>query len=101
MLINNVDAKIICVDIDGTLLYSKLVDDKYVITGANADLINQLNQGHDEGCIIILQTGRHWKHLMVTKQQLKKVGVKYDTVVFGKPPADVYIDDKAIRPDEL
>jgi len=92
---------IYCVDIDGTLLYTKLIDDRYIVTGVNADLIDQLNQGHGEGDIIILHTGRHWKHLTTTIKQLKTAGVIYDTVVFGKPPADVYIDDKAIRPDEL
>ena len=32
----------------------------------------------------------------LTKQQLKDWGVMYNKLIFGKPDADVFIDDKAM-----
>ena len=90
-----------CVDIDGTILYTELVDEEYILSGYNHKLIEKLNRLHADGNIIILHTGRHWKHLIKTKEQLSSGNVRYDTLVHGKPPADVYIDDRAVRPDEF
>ena len=38
-------------------------------------------------------TGIDWKEL--TKKQLKDWNVKHHELIFGKPHADVFIDDKA------
>lgn len=90
-----------CFDIDGTILFSELVDGEYRLTGANIPLIEKIN------CLflcqneIILHTGRHWNHLGLTKNQLQLYGVYYTTLVMGKPVADCYIDDKGMRPDEF
>ena len=35
-----------------------------------------------------------WKEL--TEQQLHTWGVKYHKLLFGKPEADIFVDDKAI-----
>jgi hypothetical protein len=32
----------------------------------------------------------------LTKQQLKDWGVKYNELIFGKPDADIFVDDKGI-----
>ena len=32
--------------------------------------------------------------LTITKKQLKKWGVKYDELIFGKPSYDFFVDDK-------
>ena len=40
-------------------------------------------------------TGKDW--VETTKLQLKKWGVLYDQLLFGKPAGDIYIDDKAIN----
>lgn len=96
----------ICVDIDETLTIKKGPDytkdslpDKPMIK-----LVNQLYaQGHD----IILYTARKMESsghnvgkAMAqagpnTFKWLTKHNVKYHEIFFGKPNADVYIDDKA------
>ena len=38
-------------------------------------------------------TGVDWEDL--TRKQLETWNVSYDDLLFGKPEADVYIDDKA------
>jgi hypothetical protein len=36
-----------------------------------------------------------------TKKQLAKWKVKYDELIFGKPSADCYIDDKGVNSNEF
>ncbi len=94
------------VDIDGTIIYSRLetigVEDlSYTVIGFNKKLILALNKLYDKGDIIVLYTGRHWNHLQTTIEQLTKVGIKYHSLVLGKPVGDFYIDDKSILPDDF
>jgi hypothetical protein len=35
---------------------------------------------------------------LVTFQTLEKFNIEYDEIIFGKPIADIYIDDKALNP---
>jgi hypothetical protein len=35
---------------------------------------------------------------LVTFQTLEKFNIEYDEIIFGKPVADIYIDDKALNP---
>jgi capsule biosynthesis phosphatase len=37
----------------------------------------------------------------ITRQWLDKYEVPYDRLMFGKPYAQYYVDDKAMRPDEF
>jgi hydroxymethylpyrimidine pyrophosphatase-like HAD family hydrolase len=90
-----------CFDIDDTILFSELVDNKYVLRGGNKEIIDKINNLYLDGDEIILHTGRHWNHLKNTVTQLRFYGVKYTTLVMGKPVADFYIDDKGLRPDEF
>lgn len=90
-------------DIDGTIFFSK-VDrkGKYKLIDINKDLIKIINGLYNsDQHEIILHTGRHWNHLSRTRKQLKKYSVKYHTLIMGKPVADYYIDDKAMKPDEF
>ena len=40
-------------------------------------------------------------HYDVTKKWLDKHNVLYDRIITGKEFANIYIDDRAIRPEEL
>ena len=87
-----------CFDIDGTLCKTNGMD--YKISVPFKNVIKIVNKLHSNGNKIILYTARgsltgiDW--LKVTKKQLKSWGVKYDKLVMGKPPADIYIDDKCM-----
>lgn len=50
-----------------------------------------------KGKTVIIHTGRHILNLKVTKAWLEKHNVLYTHLQFGKPVADVYIDDKGLR----
>ena len=89
------------VDIDHTILHTKLVNSKYLISSVDEDMVSRINELYDEGHDIILHTGRHWDKLGETLDQLDEAGISYHTLVMGKPTGDVYVDDKAVRPDEF
>ena len=98
-----------CVDIDGVLCQLKNPDQSYEdlspIEGAAESLKLLRSQGH----YIILYTARHMKTTnsnlgqvlatqgQVTLEWLRKNNFEYDEIYFGKPFADVYIDDLAMK----
>ena len=92
--------KIVC-DIDGTLLYTHVEDGRYIVDDVNQPLIDKINKCFGMGDIVVLFTGRHWNHLEDTYTQVHSAGIKHHSIVCGKPPADVYIDDLGMRPDEF
>jgi hydroxymethylpyrimidine pyrophosphatase-like HAD family hydrolase len=85
--------KIVC-DLDGTLCS---IVENYADAEPNEIAIERINAMHDKGDIIVIQTGRHWNHLPLTKAQLDHWGVKYDSLVMGKTVGDVYIDDLSVK----
>ena len=82
-----------CIDIDGTLCS---IEKEYIDSVGFPERIEAVNELYYSGNIIILWTGRHWNNLEMTVEQLNGWGVKYHSLIMGKPPADVYIDDKAV-----
>ena len=88
----------IVVDIDGTLIDT---DINYQIIKINRKLVAKINEFWYNGNQIVIWTGRHWDKLQFTIEQLKEIGVRYDTLVMAKPTADLYIDDKAITPQDF
>lgn len=87
-----------CFDIDGTICTN--TNGEYEIAQPLKNRIKIVNDLFHEGNQIIMFTARgsttniDWKEL--TKQQLEDWGVNYHKLIFGKPEADVFIDDKAI-----
>ena len=94
---------IYCVDIDGVLCDDMVGD--YEKSKPRKDVIEKINHLYDAGNIIKIFTGRgsktgiDWSEF--TEKQLKSWDVKYHELIFGKPVADVFIDDKAISIEDL
>mgnify|MGYP001583103371 FL=1 len=67
----------------------------------NPEVIKYINRHHQMGDKILLLTargsvtGRDWRSL--TEAQLLRWGVRYDELHFGKPAADMYVDDRAMN----
>ena len=86
-------------DIDGTICNNTNGEYKEAISFP--ERINKINELYSEGHYIIFFTARgfftkkDWKEL--TEQQLSGWGVKYHKLIFGKPNADFYIDDKGVN----
>lgn len=94
----------ICIDLDKTLCVGRPYKDAVPFTGA-ADFLRLLKkQGHT----IIIHTargmgrnngdaGKAVKDIgLITLSQLEDWQFVYDEIYFGKPAADLYIDDKAL-----
>ena len=109
---------IYCIDIDGTLTEPhKGAPWSAVPIQSRIDKVNQL---YDEGATIYLMTARGFirsqehkgsiyeqqgiadEHARErTEAQLKKWGVKYHALYFGKPRAVTYVDDRAVNDKEF
>lgn len=94
----------ICCDIDGVLAAKTPCND-YSLATPMQNNISLINSFYQKGCHIVLftargyKTGLNWEQM--TRDQLSRWGVKYHELLFGKPDADVYIDDKFIDLEEL
>lgn len=100
----------VCFDLDNTLVTNPTIANDYSTVKPivkNIQLLNYLkNDGHE---IIIYTARRMTTHkgnigkvikdiASVTINTLEKLDIHYDELIFGKPIADIYIDDKAINP---
>src|SRR5438309_1622733 len=99
----------IVIDLDGTICELKQTDQTYADVRPLPGAIERLQSLHAEGHTIIIQTARHMASCAGDQGKvLKRVGkttldwldrfeIPYDEIYFGKPNADVYIDDRAMR----
>lgn len=88
-----------CIDIDGTICLTPGTNyERAVPIDKAIELIQNLKKS---GHYVILftargtLTGTDWSE--VTKRQMLEWRVPYDEMHFGKPAADIYIDDKALN----
>jgi ribonucleotide monophosphatase NagD (HAD superfamily) len=86
--------KVISIDIDGTIC---TIEPDYSQCRLIPGAIEAIRKIKQSGYTIFLYTGRHINHFGVTTKWLIENGVPYDHIVFGKPPARYYIDDRAIQ----
>lgn len=101
--------KRICVDLDGCIAKLRRNEQTYADVPPVEGAIEKLRALKEKGYYIIIYTARHMKttqgnpNLAITRigldtlEWLKKYNVPYDEIYFGKPWADLYIDDNAIR----
>lgn len=86
------------VDVDNTLL---LTNGDYTLSTPIQHRVDAVNRLFDEGHHITLFTARGQRsgkdYSELTKQQMETFGVKHHRLLFGKPDADVFIDDKALN----
>lgn len=88
---------IYCFDLDNTLC--KTVNTDYANSKPIKERIKKVNELYDKGDYIKIFTGRgsesgiDWEEF--TKTQLYEWGLKYQQLIFGKPPFDIFVDDKA------
>ena len=94
----------IVIDIDGVVA-TKVEGTNYHRARPIKKNIGMINALKKAGMKIIFftargsETGINWENL--TKKQFAKWGIYYDEIRFGKPAADLYIDDKAAVPSIL
>lgn len=90
---------IYCFDLDGTICTN--TEGNYDSAKPYIPIIKRINNLYRKGNSILIYsargstTGIDW--IEKTKKQLDRWGVKYHSLFFGKPNADLFIDDKGIK----
>jgi hypothetical protein len=87
------ESRTLCIDLDQTVCRS---DGDYAKAEPVEGARDALARMRTDGWVIVIYTARHFNHWQTTVQWLQEHGFVYDQLVFGKPPARYYIDDRAI-----
>ena len=99
----------ICIDLDGVICRLKKNNESYEELLPVEGAIEKINTLKNEGHYIIIYTARrmntHKANIpkviadigKITLDWLAKYNIPYDEIMFGKPWADIYIDDNAYR----
>lgn len=99
-----------CFDLDNTLVSYPVIPGDYSTVQPINKMIKTVKQLKQDGHEIIIYTARrmatHNHNIgkvvrdigQITMQTLVDFDIPYDELVFGKPIADVYVDDRAINP---
>ena len=99
----------IVIDLDGTICPVKQADQSYAELEPLPGAAERIKELRANGHYIIIATARNMatcdgnmgkvmKNIgLITLEWLKNFDIEYDEIYFGKPNAEVYIDDRAIR----
>jgi len=99
----------IVIDLDGVICPTRAPDESYADLEPLPHAAERIRDLRAKGHYIIINTARHMatcdgnmgklmkKIAGPTLRWLDEHGIEYDEIYFGKPNADVYIDDRAIR----
>ncbi len=99
----------ICIDLDGVICQLRGPDQTYAELQPVPGAVEKLRQLKAAGHYLIIATARHMKTCegnvgrvvarqgAVTLEWLRRHGIEYDEIHFGKPHAQVYLDDNALR----
>jgi capsule biosynthesis phosphatase len=102
----------IVIDLDGTICPIKKEGEKYADLLPLPGAVEKIKELRASGHYIIIQTARNMatqqsnlgrvvKNIgKITLDWLDRYGVEYDEIYFGKPNAELYIDDRAMRFNE-
>jgi hypothetical protein len=100
----------ICFDLDNTLVTYPIIPGDYRTVRPITNMIELLRKMKEEGHTIIIHTARRMvthRHNVgavirdigrITMDTLDEFNIPYDELLFGKPIADMYIDDRAVNP---
>jgi len=99
----------ICIDLDGVISPIKKADQSYEGLEPLPGAVEKIKELRKKGHYIIIQTARHMKTCesnmgkimkkiaKITLDWLEKHNIEYDEIYFGKPNAEIYIDDRAVK----
>jgi capsule biosynthesis phosphatase len=99
----------ICIDLDGTICELRKPGETYADVKVKPGAKEMLERLHRDGHTIIISTARNMQtqgHNIgkvmknigkITLQWLDENNIVYDEIFFGKPNADITIDDRCIR----
>lgn len=86
-------------DLDGTICTEEKMFSRSLARPIRK-AIKVVNALFKEGHTIIIYSARSWTEYEMTHCWLKNHKVKFHQLVMGKPQGDLWIDDRAIQPDD-
>ena len=98
-----------CFDLDGTICTNKEVGQTYEDVVPMEGAVETLKKLREDGHYIIIMTARNMQthnnnlgkvianQAPIVIDWLKKYDIPYDELLFGKPHADYFIDDKGVQ----
>ncbi len=92
----------ICIDLDGTICEIRKEGESYSDVKVKPGAAEKIKTLKEAGHTIIINTARNMGSTghnvgKTTFEWLDKNGIEYDEIFFGKPNADITIDDRCIR----
>lgn len=99
----------ICIDLDGTICELRKEGETYADVKVKPGAAEKIRQLRAAGHVIIINTARNMassghnlgkamKNIgKITFDWLDRNGIEYDEIFFGKPNADITIDDRVVR----
>lgn len=99
----------IAIDLDGTICSIKQPQESYAELRPLPGAAERIRSLREMGHYVIILTARNMatydsnlgkvlKNIgKITLDWLEKYGIEYDEIYFGKPNAEVYLDDRAMR----
>jgi capsule biosynthesis phosphatase len=99
----------ICIDLDGVICRLRRTGESYAELAPTPGAVEKLRSLRAAGHYVIIYTARHMKTCQgnvgqviarqgaATLEWLARHGIEFDEIHFGKPHADVYLDDNALR----
>jgi len=99
----------ICIDMDGTICETKKLNEDYRNVKPKPGAIEALKKLKTDGHIIIIHSSRNMEaetnnvakiiavQAPIFKEWFDKYEIEFDELLLGKPLADLYIDDKALK----
>lgn len=98
-----------CFDLDGTIAKNKVQGQDYSEVEPMSDVVETMKALKSVGHYLIIYTARNMNtfnnnigritavQAPIILEWLKKWGIPYDELIFGKPNADIFIDDKGFK----
>ena len=98
----------ICIDLDGTICEIRKPEQTYAEVMPKKGVAEKIKELHNQGHTIIIHTARNMgstghnigkamKNVgKITLDWLEKNSIEYDEIFFGKPNADITIDDRVL-----
>ena len=98
----------IVIDLDGTICEIKKPDQSYADLKPLLGAVERIRELKAANHYIIISTARNMQTCesnlgkvlknvgKITLEWLERYGIEYDEIYFGKPNAEVYIDDRAV-----
>jgi uncharacterized HAD superfamily protein len=93
--------KIVLFDLDGTLCVEECwTAEECKNATLREDIAEKLNELYQKNFIVIY-TARRDENIPATLEWLRRNNIRFHAITNLKSAADVYIDDKALRPEEI